>query len=120
MGAHLLNVAMFLPSTVQSKSYNFLLVYNVNSRQCHKIIPYVPLQVLQQAQGKFLSPGGQTASLAQYFLLSSQEPPPMQSSPQAEDKSSREDEKPHPLLIEPPSEHGCPGAALLPGDIPKL
>ena len=44
----------------------------------------------------------------------------MQSNPQAEDKSTQKDEKPHPLLIEPPSEHGCPGAALLPGDIPKL
>jgi hypothetical protein len=47
-------------------------------------------------------------------------PPPMQSSPQAEDKSSHKDEKPHPLLIEPPSEHGCPGAAPLPGDLSKL
>ncbi|KAI0568197.1 hypothetical protein Alg130_12267, partial [Pyrenophora tritici-repentis] len=76
--------------------------------------------VLQQAQSNLLSPGGKTGNLAHCFLLFSREPPPMQSSPLAEDKSSREDEKPHPLLIEPPSDHGCPGTAPLPGDIPKL
>jgi hypothetical protein len=111
---------MFLSSSAQSKSYNFLLFYNVNSRQYQKNVPCVPLQVLQQAQGKFLSPGGQTGHLSLCFLLFSQEPPPMQSSPQAEDKSPHKDEKPHPLLIEPPSDHGCPGTAPLPGDIPKL
>ena len=44
----------------------------------------------------------------------------MQSSPQAQAESPGLAEEPHPLLIEPPSEHGCPGAAPLPADLSKL
>lgn len=44
----------------------------------------------------------------------------MQSSPQAQDESPGLAEQPHLLSLETPSEHGCPGAAPLPGDLSKL
>ena len=91
---------VFLPRTAQYESYNFLFIYNLNSRQYQKKM----LLIFLSMWSKKLT--GQTSVTRRanwkpcpVLLLSSQEPPPMQSSPQAQAESPGLAEEPHPLLI---------------------